>query len=131
MKPRFRVFRRGTKFYKRDTLTGQRTSLGTSCRKEAQRLVDAENQSYADPALSHELAKAYLTSSDPLAKSRTWREVMEEYARKGSVQTQERKRRVFAMRDFDVIRDKLVIGTPDLNSLVCLRSTCRSVIPSA
>lgn len=127
MKPRFRVFRRGTKFYKRDTLTSQRTSLGTSCRKEAQRLIDAENQSYADPALSHELAKAYLTSSDPLARTRTWQEVMDEYARKGSPQTQERKRRVFAMRDFDVIRNKLVIGTVAEDFFAVLRSEKVSV----
>jgi hypothetical protein len=122
MKPRYRLFKRGNKFYKRDTLTNARSSLGTSCRKAAQKLVDAENQSHESPELSYQLAKAYLTSSDPLAKKRTWRDVMEEFSRKGVPQTQERKRRVFAMRDFDVIRDKLLINTVTEDFFSVLRS---------
>jgi hypothetical protein len=94
MKPRYRLFKRGNKFYKRDTLTNARSRLGTSCRKAAQKLVDAENQSHESPELSYQLAKAYLTSSDPLAKKRTWRGVMEEFSRKGVPQIQERMRRV-------------------------------------
>lgn len=127
MKPRFRVYQRGNKFYKRDTQTNVRTSLGTSCRKAAQKLVDAENQSHESPALSYELAKAYLTSSDPLAKTRTWSDVMEEYARKGAPQTQDRKRRVFAMREFDFIRGKLLISTVAEDFFAVLRSEKVSV----
>ena len=127
MKPRFRVFQRGNKFYKRDTQTSEPTSLGTSCRKAAQKLVDAENQSHESPALSYELAKAYLTSSDPLAKTRTWSDVMEEYSRKGAPQTQERKQRVFAMREFDFIRGKLLISTVAEDFFAVLRSEKVSV----
>jgi len=122
MKPKYRLFKRGNKFYKRDTVTNQRTSLATSCRKAAQKIVDAENQSFESPALGHELAKAYLSSSDPGAKSRTWQDVMDEYARKGAEQTQQRKRRVFAMPEFDAIREKLVIGTVAEDFFAVLRS---------
>ena len=108
MKPRYRIFKRGSTFYKRDTQTNQRISLHTSSRTEAKKLVDAENQAHESPALGQELAKAYLSTSDPLAKTRTWQDVMDEYARKGKPQTQERKGRVFRMPDFDPIRDKLV-----------------------
>ncbi len=57
MKPRFRVFKRGNKFYKRDTPTNERTSLGTSCRKAAQKLVDAENQSHEMVTPFHSYAR--------------------------------------------------------------------------
>ncbi len=127
MNPKYRLWKRGNKFYKRDTLTNQRTSLGTSCRKSAQKLVDAENQAHESPALGHELAKAYLTTSDPLAKTRTWQDVMDEYTRKGAPQTQERKQRVFAMREFDIIRRKLVISTIAEDFFAVLRSEKVSV----
>jgi hypothetical protein len=52
MKPRYRLFKRGNKFYKRDTLTNARSSPGTYCRKVAQNPVDAENQSHESPELS-------------------------------------------------------------------------------
>jgi hypothetical protein len=78
MKPRYRLFKRGNKFYKRDTLTNARSSPGTYCRKVAQNPVDAENQSRESPELSYQLAKASPTSSDPLAKKRTRRDAMEE-----------------------------------------------------
>lgn len=122
MKPRYRIFKRGSTFYKRDTQTNQRTSLHTSSRTEAQKLVDAENQSHESPALGQELAKAYLSTSDPLAKTRTWQDVMDEYARKGKPQTQERKGRVFRMADFDPIRGKLVISTVAEDFFAVLRS---------
>jgi integrase len=122
MKPRYRIFKRGSTFYKRDTQTNQRISLHTSSRTEAQKLVDAENEAHESPALGQELAKAYLSTSDPLAKSRTWQDVMDEYARKGAPQTQERKGRVFRMPDFDPIRDKLVIGTVAEDFFAVLRS---------
>lgn len=122
MKPRYRIFKRGSTFYKRDTQTNQRTSLHTSSRTEAQKLVDAENQAHESPALGQELAKAYLSTSDPLAKTRTWQDVMDEYARKGKPQTQDRKQRVFRMPDFNPIRDKLVIGTVAEDFFAVLRS---------
>lgn len=77
MEPGDRLFKRGNKFYKRDTLTNARSSSGTYCRKAAQKPVDAENQLPESPSLRYELAKAYLTSSDPVAKKRTWRDAME------------------------------------------------------
>ncbi len=122
MKPKYRLFKRGNKFYKRDTTTNQRVSLGTSCRREAQKLIDAENQAHESPALGQELAKAYLSTSDPLAKTRTWQDVMDEYARKGAPPTQERKGRVFRMGDFDPIRNKLVISTVAEDFFAVLRS---------
>jgi hypothetical protein len=92
MNPKYRLFKRGNRFYRRDTLTNQRTRLGTSCRKSAQKLVDAENQAHESPALGHGLANAYLTTSDPLAKNRTWQDLMDEYTRKGMSSRRESRR---------------------------------------
>lgn len=43
-----------------------------------------------------------MTLNGPLKKKRTGRDHMKEFPEKGVPQTQERKRRAFAMRDFDV-----------------------------
>jgi len=56
MKPKYRVYRRNNRYYKRDTRTGKRTSLSTSNREDAQRIVEAENQAHSNPILGQQLA---------------------------------------------------------------------------
>lgn len=111
MDPRYRVFRRGGRFYKRDTVTGQRTTLKTTSREEAAQIVEAENRALADPILGQQLAKAYLSASDPRAFDRTWSDAMVELEKVGCESTRERKRRVFKSSDFDPIRVKPLLMT--------------------
>lgn len=60
-----------------DSVTGKRTSLGTTVEDEAEQIVLAKNQSLRQPVLNLQIAKAYLAGSDNGINSRTWRQAME------------------------------------------------------
>lgn len=87
MKTRYRMFRRGNRFYVEDTDTGRQTSLETSNEAHAARLVAARNEAVEQPFLRLALARAYLSSHDPSLVQRKWRDVMEEFAERGKQQT--------------------------------------------
>lgn len=75
MKNRFRLYRRyeGGMFYLHDSQTGKQTSLGTKDRAEAQRLFNARNESFRQPHINLQIAKAYLAGTDSGVTTRTWR----------------------------------------------------------
>jgi len=79
MQDKYRLYRRSNRaqgtFYAENCATGARESLGTKNRAEAKRLLQAKNDSHAQPTLSRELAKAYLHSQDPRYGERTWGDV--------------------------------------------------------
>lgn len=79
MQPKFRLYRRSNRstgtYYAQNTATGSRESLGTKDRGEARKLLQAKNDSHAQPILSRELAKVYLQSQDPRFGERTWGDV--------------------------------------------------------
>jgi integrase len=78
MNPRYRSYRRnGGVFYVFDRLTGKRESLNTSNLREAERLIQAKNDSHERPAFNLQLARMYLTASDPESASRTWADVLQ------------------------------------------------------
>jgi hypothetical protein len=73
MKNRFRVIQRGLRggtFYCVDSETGRRESLSTKDPDIAAQLVLAKNQSARQPALSLQMAKAFLSASDDSLASR-------------------------------------------------------------
>jgi integrase len=77
MKPRYRLFRRrGSMFYCFDNATRLYTSLRTTDRKLADELVRARNQAEVQPVLARQIGKAYLSQSDPLVATRTWRHAL-------------------------------------------------------
>jgi hypothetical protein len=93
MKTRYRLIRRSSRggmFYSVDTVTGYRTSLLTSNEDEARQLVEAKNNSHRQPTLNLQLARAYLTATDPAYMSRTWQNVMDEIQTHGKESTQKR-----------------------------------------
>lgn len=109
MKARFRLVRRGSRggiFYCLDTVTLQRVSLKTGDRTEAQRLLHARNEAHAQPALNLQIARAYLSATDPEVRTRTWQHVMEMMALTKKGETF--KRWNTAMKDpaFNVILNK-------------------------
>jgi len=57
MKKKFWLCKRGPVFYLLDSESGQRTSLQTSDRNEAERLVQARNESRGKPVLGLAVAK--------------------------------------------------------------------------
>lgn len=77
MKQRFGlVHRPWGVFYLKDKTTGQQTSLKTENKIEAQRLLQAKNEAEVMPALNLQIARAYLSATDPGMRTRTWQKVM-------------------------------------------------------
>jgi hypothetical protein len=111
MKIRYRLFRRGNRYYMEDTDSGRQTSLQTKSRSEALRLVAARNDATAHPALRLALGRAYLSTLDPRMVQRTWREVFEAFAERGKEQTQERRRRAARSPAFRGLLDRKLVET--------------------
>ena len=76
MNVQFRLFRRQGVFYCEDTATGKQTSLRTRDEAEARTLLHARNEAARQPGLNLQLARAYLTASDPEMARRTWQEAI-------------------------------------------------------
>jgi hypothetical protein len=72
MKTKFIIFRRGSVFYAEDTTTGKQTSLRTKDETETRSLLNAKNEARRQPVLNLQLARAYLSASDPAFVERTW-----------------------------------------------------------
>src|ERR1700747_432872 len=84
MKNRYRLVQRGSrggKFYCQDSLTGKRSTLGTTDKDAAQQMVQAKNQAQRQPALNLQIARASLAAADSSFINRTWQEVMDEFVR--------------------------------------------------
>jgi hypothetical protein len=80
MKQRYRLMRRGSRggmFYCVDSTTGERSSLGTIQKADAEQIVNAKNQALRQPALNLQIAKAYLAGTDSGITTRTWQHAIE------------------------------------------------------
>jgi hypothetical protein len=71
MKDRYRMFRRGTRFYAHDNESGKQTSLGTSDLREARRLMIARNETLRAPQLNLAIARTHLVAKDATLGNRT------------------------------------------------------------
>ena len=98
-------------FYLKNKSTGQQTSLKTSDKHEAQRILQAHNESKSQPHFNISLARVYLNGADPKLATRTWQEVMENIVAKKTDET--RRRWEVAIKDvnFDCLRDLTVCET--------------------
>jgi hypothetical protein len=111
MKKRFWLLKRGSVYYVQDSESGTKESLNTSDRKEAERLRIARSEAAESPLLGLNLAKAYLSASDPMLGKRTWRVVMDEFCRHGKAVSRERRLRAITSPVFHSLRDKRIIET--------------------
>jgi integrase len=114
MKTRYRLIRRGVrggKFYCVDTVTGKRTSLGTTNEDEARQVVDAKNQALRQPVLNLQIAKAYLAGTDSAINTRTWQQAIEALTGTKQGANQERWKRAAKDKAFLMIRDNVIIHT--------------------
>jgi integrase len=111
MKSPFTLFRRGKMFYCQNAETGQQLSLKTRDQAAAQALLHARNESHRQPILNLQMARTYLTASDPEISGRTWQASMDEMAKTKTGVTL--KRHHVAMQDkaFDLIRDVAILET--------------------
>lgn len=74
---RFRMYRRANKvYYCEDTHNGKQGSLDTRNQHEAERLLHAKNEAQIQPGMNLQIARTYITASDPAAATRTWQQVM-------------------------------------------------------
>src|SRR5439155_9786624 len=76
MKHRFRLYRRkGGVYYIHDSHSGKQASLGTRDRREETELFSARLQAHRQAHLNLQLARTYLTATDPMVARRTWQDV--------------------------------------------------------
>jgi integrase len=111
MKQRFTMFRRAGIFYCEDVETHKQLSLRTKDEAEARTLLHAKNESFRQPVLNRQMARAYLTASDPQIAKRTWQGVMDEIPKLKTGSTRVRWETAIKSKSFDPIRQLLVLET--------------------
>src|SRR5437762_609594 len=109
---KYRLFRRRNGvFYWQDNGSQKQGTLRTTDKREAERLLNAMNESHRQPALNLNLARAYLAGHDPKMAKRTWQSVMDEMATHGIQTTQQRCARGFRSKAYNPIRDRPIVQT--------------------
>jgi len=112
MKAKYRLFERASGvFYIEDTDTKRQESLKTKDRDTAHRLWHAKNEAHEQPAVNLQIARAYLTASDPEVTKRTWQHVMEAMSQGKTGSTLERWKHAIRDKAFDLIRNLVVLET--------------------
>jgi integrase len=99
-------------FYLKNKMTGEQKSLKTSDKFEAQRILQAHNESENQPHFNLSLARVYLNGADPKLATRTWQEVMENIvAKKTTDETRRRWEVAIKDKNLDCIRNLPVAET--------------------
>jgi integrase len=125
---KYRLFRRSNGiFYWQENNSSKQGTLRTSDRREAERLLNAMNESHREPTLNLNLARAYLAAHDPKMAKRTWQAVMDEMATHGILTTQERCARGFRSKAYHPIRNKPLVQTTGADLLAIIHANGNSV----
>ena len=111
MKTKLTLFRRNGIYYSQDSITGKQKSLGTRDETTARKMVEATNEAHRTPILNLQLARAYLSASDPAFLLRTWQTVMDQMQTRG--RDSSRTRYVSAFRNAGFDRLILIATSPD------------------
>jgi integrase len=120
---KYRIYRRNNgKFYWQENGSKKQGSLQTTDRHEAERLVNAKNESHRQPTINLSLARTYLAAHDPLMVTRTWQAVMDEMATHGIPTTQDRCARGFRSKAYDLIRNRPLVQTTGAEVLAILHA---------
>ena len=123
MQLKYRLYRRlNGNFYWQENASKKQGSLRTTERREAERLLNAMNESHREPVLNLNLARAYLIAHDPEMARRTWQAVMDEMATHGIPTTQERCARGFRSKAYNPIRTKPLAQTTAADLLAILHA---------
>src|SRR6266403_5532294 len=124
---KYRLFRwRNGIFYWQENDSSKQGTLRTNDKREAERLLNAMNESYREPTLNLNLARAYLAAHDPKMAQRTWQAVMDEMATHGIPTTQARCARGFRIKAYHPIRNKPLVQTTgeDLLAIIHANGNC-------
>jgi integrase len=120
---KYRIYRRRNRvFYWQENDSQKQGTLRTSDKREAERLLNAMNESHRQPTLNLNLARAYLAAHDPKMAKRTWQAVMDEMATHGIPTTQHRCARGFRSKAYDSIRNKPLVQTTGENLLAIIHA---------
>ena len=120
---KYRMYRRRNGvFYWQENDSKKQGTLRTNERREAERLLNAMNESHRQPTLNLSLARAYLAAHDPQMVTRTWQAVMWEMATHGIPTTQDRCARAFRSKAYDSIRNKPLVQTTGANLLAIIHT---------
>jgi integrase len=111
MKQNYRLFRRGNIYYSEDSATGRQQSLGTKDKSTAARLLHAKNEATQQASINLQIARVYLTASDPAAGKRAWQNVMDEMATTKRGDTRARWERAMKEAPFNLIRNLKLFET--------------------
>ena len=98
-------------FYLKNKLIGAQTSLKTSDKHEAQRILQAHNEAESQPHFNISLARVYLNGADPKLATRTWQDVMQDIVAKKKEETKHRWETAVKDVNFDCIRNLSVCET--------------------
>src|ERR1051326_5410449 len=111
MRPRYRMFLRGTVYWVQDNENGKQETLRTKDRDEAERLLNVKNEAHRQPWVNLQIARQYLNAADPAFPTRTWQFVMDEIVKLKDGET--RRRWLVAIKDkaLDGIRTLPVLET--------------------
>ena len=111
MKQRFILFRRAGVYYSEDTTTRKQHSLRTKDEAEALTLLSAKNESFRQPVLNLQIARAYLTASDPAMSARTWQAVMDQMQTHGKDSSKDRCARAMKSPAFESLHRRKLVET--------------------
>src|SRR5438552_11690394 len=114
--------RRNRVFYWQENDSQKQGTLRTDHRGDAERLLNAMNESHRQPTLNLNLARAYLAAHDPKMATRTWQAVMDEMATHGIPSTQLRCARGFRSKAYHPIRNKPLVQTTGENLLAVIHA---------
>ena len=128
MKTRFILFRRGGVYYCEDSTTGRQSSLRTRIESEAISILNARNEASRQPGLNLQIARAYLSASDPNTFERTWQTVMDQIQTNGQAACQARYLSAMKSKAFDSLRGKKLLETTVEDLLAVLRDNRVSII---
>jgi hypothetical protein len=98
-------------YYLKNKTTGEQTSLKTRDWAEAERLLQAHNETKSQPHFNLALARVYINGADPKLITRTWQEVMEHIVTKKTDETRRRWDVAVLDKNFDCIRHLPVAET--------------------
>jgi integrase len=120
MKSRFILFKRAGVYYSEGTVTRKQHSLRTKDEAEALTILHSKNEAHRQPVLNLQIARTYLTATDPEVAKRTWQTAMDELTKTKTGTTHHRH--VTAMKDkaFDLIRNLPMLETQSAHFLKVL-----------
>jgi integrase len=115
------MFRRGNYFWSHDGETGKQDTLRTKDKATALRLLHSKNEAYQQPILNLQIARTYLTASDPEIGKRTWQTVMNEIVLTKKNATRDRWDRAIKDKAFELLRERPLLETRAEHFLDALR----------